>query len=101
VLRAAGTVDALPASGPPVGWFPEAAFTPGTAELAPGDALLLYTDGLSEARRGTELLGEEGIRELLAGAAGQSTEVIAERVQALLAGLDTRDDTAILVVRAR
>jgi sigma-B regulation protein RsbU (phosphoserine phosphatase) len=103
LLRASSDVESVAAEGPPVGWFETAAFTAVDVVLAPGDALVLYTDGLSEARRDGALLGEPAIHALLAEAAGETADGIAGRIAALLARDDTeqRDDTALLVARVR
>ncbi len=77
VLRVAGhppplvlTPDAiqpvrLERPGPPLGVIEDAAWAPQTVELPEGWALLLYTDGLLEGRRGDGRLGEEGLAELV------------------------------------
>jgi len=44
-----GTVEALTATGIPVGLFEGRSAKSRTATLAPGDCLLLYTDGVTEA----------------------------------------------------
>ncbi len=48
VIRAGG-VEAIDADGLPIGMFRHSRFSPRTVRLAPGDMLLLYTDGLLEA----------------------------------------------------
>jgi serine phosphatase RsbU (regulator of sigma subunit) len=55
----------LDRSGPPLGVSEDARWAPQEIELPPGWALLLYTDGLIEGRRGTGRLGEEGLVELV------------------------------------
>lgn len=52
LLARGGEVLSLEATGLPVGLFCASAYEATAIELAPGDALLLYTDGLSEARDG-------------------------------------------------
>lgn len=53
LLRADGTAGFLATPGGLlVGILPDAHFTPAATTLAPGDNLLLYTDGLTEARTG-------------------------------------------------
>ena len=52
--------------GPPLGVIDDARWDAQTIELPPGWALLLYTDGLVEGRRGEGRLGEEGLSELVA-----------------------------------
>jgi phosphoserine phosphatase RsbU/P len=50
LARASGEVEALGASGTVLGVFPEAEYRGALLPLRPGDRLLLYTDGISEAR---------------------------------------------------
>jgi serine phosphatase RsbU (regulator of sigma subunit) len=70
LLISGGTVQSLPLGhgGPPIGMFGDARWPADRLGL-PGDwALLLYTDGLIEGRDGGGgLLGEEGLRVLIAG----------------------------------
>ncbi|MFD9353488.1 PP2C family protein-serine/threonine phosphatase [Streptomyces sp. NPDC060031] len=104
VLRADGTADFLPTPGGLlVGILPDAPFTTATTTLAPGDTLLLYTDGLTEARTGegrTALYGEEALRAFAADHAGKSPDAVIEALAGLLDdfgdGLD--DDTALLAL---
>lgn len=59
LIRADGTIDLLEASGPAVGFMADSTFGVATAQIGPGDTLLAYTDGASEARDTSgELLGE-------------------------------------------
>lgn len=72
-------------------------------DLRVGDALVLVTDGVTEARRprGAEF-GEEGVRGVLGGAAGMSSGAIADAIEGAAlahAGGVLKDDLAILVVR--
>jgi GAF domain-containing protein len=103
VLRPDGTVERLEGGRSlPLGVDANVEFAQSTAELEPGAAILLYTDGLVE-RPGESL--EDGLQRLEASLRG--TEVtalgpgaLADRVlTALLAGSDPRDDVALLVVK--
>lgn len=59
-----GQVTRLDASGLPLGMFCEGQYETQTARLKPGDSLLLYTDGLTEARSsGGEEFGEQRLTE--------------------------------------
>lgn len=49
VVRASGTVEELAATGVPIALLPAAAYEAAEIHLAPGDFLLLYTDGIVEA----------------------------------------------------
>ena len=86
-----------------VGQFSEAAFPETTHDLEPGDCLVFYTDGVSEARgpEGT-FFGEDRLKALIGGMLGQSAGEIAALVEeAVLAfsGGVASDDMAVLVVR--
>ncbi|GAA1350528.1 SpoIIE family protein phosphatase [Catellatospora bangladeshensis] len=103
VLRANGDCDFLPTPGGVlVGVLPDPTFTPATTTLSPGDALLLYTDGLTEARIGPEraLYGEEALQEFAAGYAGASPRALVEALTGLLDGFGDGldDDTALLAL---
>jgi serine phosphatase RsbU (regulator of sigma subunit)/anti-sigma regulatory factor (Ser/Thr protein kinase) len=70
--------------------------------LHPGDALVFYTDGVTERRRGRELFGTDRLRAAAAPLAGYSADVVAARLRAAAIGFSTespRDDIAILVLR--
>ncbi|WP_392750172.1 PP2C family protein-serine/threonine phosphatase [Streptomyces sp. LN590] len=104
VLRADGTADFLPTPGGLlVGILPSARFTTATTTLAPGDTLLLYTDGLTEARTGedrTTLYGDDALRAFTAGHAGKPAHAVIQALTGLLDnfgdGLD--DDIALLAL---
>jgi serine phosphatase RsbU (regulator of sigma subunit) len=88
--------------GPLLGAEPEVVLEEVEHVLERGDALVLYTDGITETRRGDELFGEDRLRAALAAAAGTSAEEIAD---AVLAAVDafraapSEDDVALLVLR--
>jgi serine phosphatase RsbU (regulator of sigma subunit) len=68
LLRAGGVVEGLEISGPrlPLGAWPDVAYEAVVCELSPGEALLMYSDGLPEARQlPGEQLGYEGFVDLL------------------------------------
>jgi sigma-B regulation protein RsbU (phosphoserine phosphatase) len=104
VLRAEGTAASLPTPGGLlVGVLPEAPFTTATAVLAPGDTLLLYTDGLTEARTGEDrkdLYGDEALLAFVADHAGEPPEAVLSALSGLLDDFGDRldDDTALLLL---
>ena len=102
VVRADGTVEECHAAGTLLGITEEPEFTDARALLGPGDALVLYTDGLIEARSPDGILGEERVRELLAHEAGATADGLAARLAELAEAysrLRRRDDLAVLIAR--
>ncbi|MGK3201485.1 PP2C family protein-serine/threonine phosphatase [Amycolatopsis sp. MEPSY49] len=100
LIPAAGTARFLPLPGGQlVGALPAARFVSADVRLAPGDTLLLYTDGLTEARaNGRARYSEERLRDDLTGLAPTTAPAVVEAVTALLAGFGdgVEDDTALL-----
>ncbi|MFJ4716233.1 GAF domain-containing SpoIIE family protein phosphatase, partial [Streptomyces sp. NPDC088785] len=73
--------------------------------LSPGESLLLYTDGITEARRDDTLFGERRLAEALTGAphrptAQQVIDAVTQAVHAFTDGRDSDDDQAVLVLTA-
>ena len=64
VIRASGEHEELKPTGMPVGLMPEAQYTQDSVELGPGDLLVLYTDGITEAANPED--DEYGIERLAA-----------------------------------
>ena len=65
----------LPHTGPLLGVLTDGSWTNETVRLAPGDRLLIYTDGVVDAGAGNgERLGSEGLAELLQGSADLDVE---------------------------
>ena len=103
VLRAGGTVETVGAPGSLVGILDDPDITEDSVDLGPGDALVLVTDGVTEATPVDRATGPSRLAALLARNAGASAEAIAEAVEkdALEAqGGAARDDVAVLVARA-
>ncbi|WP_421121827.1 SpoIIE family protein phosphatase [Aquihabitans daechungensis] len=102
LVRADGRVELLDCAGTLLGVVPDPDLTDVHAELGPGDAVVLYTDGVTEARRGSELFGEGRLVDALASLAGLPAEEMASGLEAAVADFrrSASDDTAILVVQA-
>jgi serine phosphatase RsbU (regulator of sigma subunit) len=103
VRRADARVDEVGAPGTLLGLALTPALQDRTSELHPGDTLVLYTDGLTEARAPEVMWGPA---ELAAAVAAAPAESPAALVDALVAaalpdGLTPRDDLAVLALRLR
>ncbi|MEM8883025.1 MAG: PP2C family protein-serine/threonine phosphatase [Planctomycetota bacterium] len=104
VLRRDGelvTVDD-DASGPPLGVLPGVEYGQNAVWLKPGDRLILYTDGVTEAASPTgAMLGEEGLHEIVLGCdcpASEAKYQIANGVEQHRGGRPPGDDVTIMVL---
>ena len=71
----------LEVRGSPLGWFDDVTYEEVEITLAPGDALLLYSDGLSETRdRNGALLGIESLRAALSSGPADDPEALADAI---------------------
>lgn len=102
VRQADGTLLDAPVGGSLLGVLDGAEVGERTVALDPGDALVLYTDGVIEARRDGVMFGTEGVRRALSAAPTGATAMAQALEQAVLAhtGGVVSDDVAILIVRA-
>lgn len=108
ILRQDGTTTRLDRSGPALGVMPSVGYAEQELGLGPGDVLLVYTDGVIEARdRDRGLYGLERLAavareaaEAGADAAGIHTRVF-EDVGRHAAGAPPRDDITLVVVKAQ
>jgi hypothetical protein len=97
-----GEVRPLRATGPLLTLDPKGMYTSREIELRPGDLLLLYTDGLAEARAGGQLFGEDRIGNILRRDPGQDvTHLCKSLLEAArdFASEPLSDDVAILAIR--
>lgn len=106
IVREDGTVTDADTRGTLVGAMPEVFAHSASVTLAPGEACVLYTDGITEARggpMGEAMFGEARLKRALAGCAGMPAEGIVEHVQMLAAqwlGNRRHDDMAVVVISA-
>lgn len=87
-----------------VGIDPGARYEPAARDLCPGDMLILYTDGITEAENGAqEQFGEVRLLEVVDGQGDTCAAAMVERVcaavQEFVAGAEPSDDLTILAVR--
>ena len=101
IRRANGSVEFLELGDPPIGVFDRQVFESGRSSLGPGDKIVLYTDGVVEARRDSQLFDVDGVDRALAGHGHKSAPDVADEIlraaQEWARG-DLRDDAAILVI---
>ena len=108
-----GSVTAVGQPGTALGLLTRVEVKEETIHLQPGEVLAAYTDGVTEARCGTEQFGEQRLADVIAAAAGGLrgttgpaaaalvAEAVADRVlEAVEDFASERDDVAVLVVVA-
>lgn len=97
-----GEVRPLRSTGPMLTLDPRAAYTSREVSLDRGDLLLMYTDGLAEARAGDQLFGEDRIATHIRRDPRMSADVLCKSLLAAardFATVPLRDDVAILAIR--
>jgi phosphoserine phosphatase RsbU/P len=104
LLRAGPSLESLPANGTPLGLLEEAVYTVAETRLAPGDQLILYTDGLTEAQNPLhEYFGHKRLRDTILAHAGQDCRAIHAALRAELdrfsAGSPPRDDVTLALLQ--
>lgn len=90
--------------GPPLGIADDFALETNTRHLSPGEGVLLYTDGIVEARSGEAFYGEERLGEAIVSAAGSDPAALVEAVRedvVRFAGREFQDDVCMLALRAK
>ena len=104
VRRAGGTVDELQARGSILGQLREVEAVSMVVTLSPGDTLVLYTDGVTEARsEDGSFFGDRRLAEVLATTAGADAATTAAAIEAAViefGGGKAGDDIALLVGQA-
>ncbi|HCZ32196.1 MAG TPA: hypothetical protein DHV93_01160 [Holophagaceae bacterium] len=104
LVRSGGEVVRLAPTGPMVGLLPGVAFAEGRAAMAPGDVLVIFTDGLVEAENAAgEELGDGRLADVIlrrpgAGADELFEALLVEAFQHLEEG-KFRDDVTLVVVK--
>jgi len=97
-----GAITTVGTPGSLVGVLPQPVFHAETIRLSPGEALVLYTDGVTEGRSGQEFYGEHRLLDSIAANIGSATQwpanEIMEHVVAFQQGMP-RDDIAIVTIR--
>ena len=104
LLRANGSVESLSEGGLLLGPMADAQYETGTSRLEPGETLLLYSDGVTEARSlSGEEFGDERLQDFLRERAGMGSEDLVESVLAVVrefcAPAKPQDDVTVVAMR--
>jgi serine phosphatase RsbU (regulator of sigma subunit) len=102
LVRPDGTVSTLPAGGLALGVESGQEYGDVEQRFPPGAAVVLYTDGVVEARRAGEMYGEERLDALLARRAALPADELARAILAdcrQFAGGELDDDAAVVVLK--
>ncbi len=104
LVRADGTIEKVDASGTLLGVLPDPPLQEVELGMEPGDALVLYTDGVTEARNGSLQFGESRLIEALEGAqhlpdASAVADRVVHAVDVFRDPASPADDIAVVVVR--
>ncbi|MER6457560.1 SpoIIE family protein phosphatase [Streptomyces sp900105245] len=101
-LRQDGTVAAAAEPQPLLGVIEDLELYEETVTLDPGDVLLCVTDGVTERREGTRMLGDDGLADVLTTCTGLTAGAVAARIMRAVerfASDAPSDDMAILAMR--
>jgi serine phosphatase RsbU (regulator of sigma subunit) len=106
LARASGAVESLAANGLPVGLIEEASYAAEESRLEPGDKIVIYSDGLSEAHdRAGEFFGIKRLREIARLESGGSCrdvlDAILAAVERFTEDAPQSDDVSIAVLEYR
>jgi PAS domain S-box-containing protein len=102
LLHPDGRVETAGEAGTLLGVFEDPTIVDRAHDLAAGDALVMYTDGVVDERRGDEEFGEERLRQLLSTLGGASAQEIADAIDDAVLDFRTgeqKDDVAVLVLK--
>ena len=101
-----GEIVELSTGGTVIGLFPELDYTDAEIELRPGDLLVAFTDGVTEAHNAqAEEFGEDRLKEMLLGTADPSAEAVSAalsaRMREWIGDAEQYDDLTFVVLAVR
>jgi sigma-B regulation protein RsbU (phosphoserine phosphatase) len=104
VIRADGAVESVGRHGTIIGMLDEPDIADVRVDLAAAEVVVMYTDGVTEARRDGRFYPPDALRSLLASARDEDVQAIADRVVGDALAFqdgDAADDIAVLVLKVR
>ena len=98
------TIERLKKTSPALGLIPNAIFNEQTADIHPGDSLIIYSDGLTEAMNEEgNFFGEKKLEELLSKNSNLSSEKLGEKILSeisfFIGKAKTYDDLTIAIIK--
>jgi phosphoserine phosphatase RsbU/P len=104
IVHSAGTVEQLASGGLPLGIKPDAEYREGRTQLQPGDVLVIYSDGVTEAVSPTgEEFGPTRLYEVVSRNIEASAAGIRDRIESSLTkfaqGTSAADDITLVIVK--
>ena len=99
-----GEVNRLETAGIPLGMFCQQAYTLGRRETVPGDLILLFSDGVTEATNpDSEFFGEDRLVSVLlqnsGASAGDVVQAVVDDLSAFRASAEVADDVTVMAIR--
>jgi sigma-B regulation protein RsbU (phosphoserine phosphatase) len=106
IVVARGRAVVLDKGGPAIGLTAKARYKEVDVDLAPGDLLVIFSDGVTEARdQGGAFFGDDRLQRLLRGAHGRSArevgEFIVDAVTSFVGSARPSDDLSVVVLARR
>jgi sigma-B regulation protein RsbU (phosphoserine phosphatase) len=100
LVRGSDAPEPCGGDGPLIGVFEHPSFVETSVRLLPGDLLLLYTDGVSEGRRDSDLYGDDRLLAVIDGHRGSAADLVEAVVADVLdfQRQEARDDIAVLAI---
>jgi len=106
IVRVGGELSTLKATGMPVGLMEPVEFGVAEERLAPGDKIVIYTDGVTEAQNAAgEFFGKKRLREIVTAHAAASCQSLHDAIQQAVTefteGAPQSDDITLVVLETR
>lgn len=98
IVRRDGLVEEIGSTGPLLGILPEPAWRSRSERLEEDDALVLYSDGVIEATKGSEELGVNGLKEILASIRDAGMPLTSSAILDRLSDYRHEDDVTVVVI---